>query len=78
MQTMQTEDLQWLLGCIGTSSCSAVHPEVGSSGKHKGCEAVAKGTHDGIDGAAPRTQSCEQSHVWLLMLCNQFTQGWGN
>ena len=71
----QTEDLQWLFGCIGTSSCSAVDPEVGSSGEHKGCEAVPKGTHDGIDGAAPTFQSCEQSHVWLLMLSSQFTQG---
>ena len=72
----QTEDLQWLLGCIGTSSCSAVHPEIGSSGEHKGCEAVAKGSHDSIDGAAPNIQNGEQSCMRLFMLESQPTQGW--
>ena len=55
-------------GCIGTSSCSAVDPQIGSSGELKGCETVTKITRDSIDGAASTFQSCEQGRVWLLML----------
>ena len=43
-------NLQWLLGCIPSGLCCTVSPQICSTREHKGCEAVAEGAHDGIDG----------------------------